>query len=97
MARQQQYVTALYDAFNECVEQDDSFVINASVKLSEHMISDRSVTQLQSLADKFGEYEFLGIENIGGEYFTGAEYMEFYPDKESVKELVIRLFYTPNN
>ncbi len=97
MKRQQQYINALYDSFNACVENDSEFIVQSSVKMSEYMVSDRSVTQLQALADKFSEYEFLGIENIEGETILGEEYMEFYPKEESIKKLIIKLFYTPNN
>ena len=63
--------------------------------MSDYMVSDRSVTQLQALADKFGEYEFLGIRNIEGESVLGEELIEFYPDEDFVKEMVIELFYEP--
>ena len=95
MNRQQQYVNGLYKAFNACVKADDEFVVEASLKMSDYMVSDRSVTQLQALAEKFGEYEFLGIESLEGESVRGEEFMEFYPDKEAVKELIIKLFYEP--
>ena len=95
MNRQQQYVNGLYKAFNACVKADDEFVVEASLKMSDYMVSDRSVTQLQALAEKFGEYEFLGIESLEGESVRGEEFMEFYPDREAVKELIIKLFYEP--
>lgn len=94
MKRQQQYINALYDAFNKCVEADDEFIVNASLKLSDYIISDRSVTQLQALAEKFGEYEFLGIESLAGESVVGT-YMEFYADEQAIKEMIIKLFYIP--
>lgn len=95
MLRQQQYVQALYEAFKLRSENDDQFIVDASLKMSDYMVSDRSVTQLQALADKFGEYEFLGIRNIEGESVLGEELIEFYPDEDFVKEMVIELFYEP--
>ena len=95
MNRQQQYVNGLYKAFNTCVKADDEFVVEASLKMSDYMVSDRSVTQLQALAEKFGGYEFVGIEALKGESKVGEKFMEFYPDKEAVKELIIKLFYEP--
>ena len=95
MKRQQQYVNALYKAFNKCVEADDEFVVDASLAIADYMISDRSVTQLQALAEKFGEYEFLGIESLAGKSVLGEEFMEFYADEKTTKELVIKLFYVP--
>ena len=95
MKRQQQYIKALHDAFNECAAADDAFIVDASLKISGYMVSDRSVTQLQVLAQKLTEYEFLGIENIAGESVVGNKFMEFYPNKEEIKKMVIELFYTP--
>ena len=95
MQRQQQYIEALYDTFNQCATENDEFIVEASVKMSEYMISDRSVTQMQALAEKFGEYEFMGIEDIDGESVLGKEFIEFYPNEETIKDLVIQLFYEP--
>ena len=63
--------------------------------MSEYIISDRSVTQLQTLADKFNKYEFKGIESLKGESHIGDEFIEFYPDENSLKSIVIELFYEP--
>ena len=95
MLRQQEYINGLYDKFRECAENDDEFVITASLELSDHIISDRSVTQLQTLADKFNAYEFLGIKSIEGESVKGEQFMEFYPDENFVEKMVIELFYEP--
>ena len=95
MNRQQQYINALYQAFNRCVEKDSEFIVEVSMKMSEYMISDRSVTQLQALAEKFREYEFLGIKTIEGESVLGKEFIEFYPSETALKEMIINLFYKP--
>ena len=93
MVRQQEYINGLYDKFRKCAENDDEFIIKASLELSDHIVSDRSVTQLQTLAEKFNEYEFLGIKNIEGESVAGEKFMEFHPNEEFVKKMVIDLFY----
>ena len=95
MKRQEQYLESLLDSFKKSVAKDDEFIVEASLKMSDHIISDRSVTQLQVLAEKFDEYEFLGIRGIEGESVVGKEFMEFYPDESAVKELVVNLFYKP--
>ena len=97
MKRQQQYVSALRDAFDKCREADSEFVANVALKMSDHMISDKSVTQLQALANKFSEYKFLGIEEIDGEFVLNNELMEFHPNQESINEMIIRLFYVPKD
>ena len=67
MVRQQQYVNALYEKFIEHVESDDTFIVNASLEMSDYIISDRSITQLQELSRKFSEYEYLGIDSFEGD------------------------------
>lgn len=93
MVRQRQYIEALHGKTQQIMASDEEFVVKASLEMSKYIISDRSVTQLQELAKKFNEYEFVGINSIEGENKKGEEFMEFYPDEESVKETVIELFY----
>lgn len=93
MTRQRQYINGVYDAFREKVKQEENFSQSLILEISEYLISDRSVTQLQELAKKFEAYEFLGIKEIKGEAKEGEKFMEFYPDKEELQKLVVDLFY----
>lgn len=93
MNRQKQYMQALYSKLISCIEDDGEFVSKAAVKMADYIVSDRSVNQLSDIGSKFSEYDFLGIENIKGESKSGKKFIEFYPDDDSVKELVIKLFY----
>lgn len=52
MVRQRQYMTAVYDKAMLKIENDDNFVIEASSKLADYIVSDRSVNQLQEIAKK---------------------------------------------
>lgn len=93
MERQRQYVRAMFEAFDARAEGDEDFLLDATLKLGDHMVSDRSATQLQTLAQKLSEYEFLGVRNIEGESVRGEEFMEFYPREDSVKRTILDLFY----
>jgi len=95
MARQKQYLEALHKQTLDCIKNDEAFVVEASLKMSDYMVSDRSVTQMQDLMRKFSEYEFTEICYIDGENVVGEKYMEFYPDEDSVKDIVVDLFYEP--
>jgi hypothetical protein len=95
MKRQEQYLESLLDSFKRSVDNDDEFIVDASLKMSDHIISDRSVTQLQTLAEKLDAYEFLGIQGIEGTSVMGERFMEFHPNENAVKEMVIDLFYKP--
>ena len=47
MVRQKQYLNAIYDKAMLRIDEDDEFVVEASVKLADYIVSDRSVNQLQ--------------------------------------------------
>lgn len=97
MERQQQYINAFYSKLSEVMDRDEEFVSNAAKKISDYIVSDRSVTQLQEVVRKINEYEYLGINSLEGESVMGEKYIEFYPNKNFVDKLVVDLFYKPNN
>ena len=97
MERQQQYLRALYQKTIHCINEDESFIVKASLKMSDYIITDRSVTQLQAQAKKLAEYEFTDILSIQGESKVGEKFMEFYPNDDSIMEIVIELFYEPKH
>lgn len=94
MARQQQYIEALYNKIHSCIE-DDEFLIKFIDTMDDYIVYDSSDKKMLKFAEKFEDYEFLGIKEIKGETKLGEEFVEFYPDKDSVEEIVIDLFYTP--
>ena len=93
MKRQQQYINALYNKLRTCIKNDDEFIVDMSLKLADYIESDRSVTRLQELAEKFDTYKFKGIKSIEGESKMGEKFIEFYPDQNSIEKLVVELFY----
>ncbi|MBQ4104844.1 MAG: LCP family protein [Clostridia bacterium] len=97
MERQRQYLDALIDKTQHCVEDDEDFVIDSVKLMSEYMVSDCSVIVLQELFEKISTYSFEEIRVIEGENKVGEKNMEFYPDDESVKEIIMDVLYTPAN
>lgn len=95
MIRQRQYITALQKKSKQCIETDENFIVDASLKMSEYIVSDRSVTQLQELGRKLSEYNFVEINPIEGEFKQGEKFIEFYPDDNSIKQVVTKLFCKP--
>lgn len=94
MVRQRQYMTAVYDkAMLNKIENDDNFVIEASSKLADYIVSDRSVNQLQEIAKKLSQYKFTEIETLEGESVVKDGLMEFRPDADSIDKIVFELFY----
>lgn len=93
MVRQRQYMTAVYDKAMLKIENDDNFVIEASSKLADYIVSDRSVNQLQEIAKKLSQYKFTEIETLEGESVIKDGLMEFRPDADSIDKIVFELFY----
>ncbi len=95
MERQRQYLSALNKKTKQCASEDEEFIVKASMKIADYMVSDRSATQLQDIMQKLTDYEFSEICTINGESKVGEKFMEFYPDTDSIKETVIKLFCEP--
>lgn len=96
MERQQQYLEAMRKEIELRIENDNQFLADAVIKMSDYIDSDCSSTRLQEIGKKMQEYEFIEINEIEGESKIGADgHMEFYPNENSLKKLVIDLFYVP--
>ena len=95
MERQQQYINALYEQIISNINADSGFVVKLVDAVDDYVVYDSSDRRMQQLIEKFDEYEFLGVRDLEGETKVGDEFMEFYPDEESVRKTVIELFYTP--
>lgn len=93
MKRQRQYLSALYEKSSELIKNDDEFVIQASLKMADYMISDCSADRLQTLFEKISAYEFTEIRALEGDIVEGEKLIEFYPDVDSLKKMVVELFY----
>lgn len=62
-------------------------------KIAEYLHSDCTVNELLSYKDRFDRYELKDILVTEGEAKKGRRWMEFYPDEEQLKQLVISVFY----
>ncbi len=97
MERQRQYIEALIEQTRRYMEQDEAFSVNSVAKLAEYMVTDRSVTQLEKLMDKMALYRWDGIRTIEGRSEIGEDFMEFYPDEQSLKQQVIEALGKPKD
>ena len=97
MKRQQQYVRALYEKTKETASQNEGFIAEATLKLSDYIVSNCTVNKLENLFGKISSYKFNGIRNIEGKSQKGEEFIEFYPDEASLKSMVVELFYKPED
>jgi LCP family protein required for cell wall assembly len=95
MARQQQYINVLYEKINANIEADDEFLVKLVETMDDYIVYDSSDQRMLNFAEKFDDYEFLGIRELQGQSQIGQEFMEFYPDEGAVRSLVVDLFYEP--
>lgn len=92
LKRQQQYVEALYTRMRDAVKDDRNLLVKVALKLSSHMISDCSINKLKSLLERLTQYELREMWEMDGQFINGGAHMEFYPDEESLMEIVIKCF-----
>ena len=96
MERQRQYLEAMRTQIEKKVENDNEFLTKTVIEMADYMESDCSSTRLQEIGKKMQEYEFVQINDIKGESKVGkGGHMEFYPDENDLKRVVIDLFYVP--
>ena len=92
MERQKQYMDALYDQMSVYVEENGSFSHTDVTSISKYMTTDCSANELDRLAEKLPTLQKDAIFSLEGEYKVG-KYVEFYPYDNSVKNLLVKLFY----
>lgn len=95
MARQQQYINALYSKIISRIEADKEFAVDLLETMDEYIVYDSSDEKMQKFVEKFRDYQFMGIRQLDGRMERGQEFMEFYPDEASIWEIAVDLFYTP--
>ncbi|MBQ4055148.1 MAG: LCP family protein [Clostridia bacterium] len=95
MERQKQYVGKLLERVNEVgIDQNDTDLL---VELNECVTTDYSAQGITDVVEQLSGYEFKGAYSLEGEAAVGDEFMEFYPDEDAMKKLIVDLFYTPKN
>ncbi|MBR0112657.1 MAG: LCP family protein [Clostridia bacterium] len=95
MERQRQYLSALYQAVKARSSTDSNFGLETIMKISSYMLSDCNVNQLQEIINFTSDFEVKPIYTIEGESKVGEKFMEFYPDEDKFKALIVSVFYEP--
>lgn len=93
MRRQRQYLEILHEKSRQMAAEDDAFISRAALKLTSYLVSDCSGNRLEELLTRLSQYELNTILDIDGESIQGEEFMEFYPDEDSLTQVVIECFY----
>lgn len=96
MERQRQYLSELRKCISEKSMSDDTFFMEMLEAVSAYLTSDCTANQLSLLYDRLSVYKDGGFHSMEGEAIVGEEFMEFYPDQEALKRMVVKLFYVVN-
>ena len=101
MERQQQYLEAFFSQAVKAAESDKDLVDNFLNSDTMNSVEANNINKVQDIARNITEYEYTEIYTLTGESkpaknnTTGQENMEFYPDEDSIQEVIIKLLYEP--
>lgn len=95
MERQRQYLEALRFQLSDRVAEDESFILDALLAISNYIVSDCTVEKLADLAQAAQSYAMDGFVVLPGEMQEANGHMEFHTDDAALQELVIDIFYEP--
>lgn len=93
MNRQQQYMKSLSQKMKTSFEKDNSLILNLYNALSDYMVTDCGINEFSDMAKNMSDYNNAGIISPKGEIVQGEEFTEFHVDDESLRELIVNLFY----
>ena len=93
MKRQKQYLEAMYMKTRQKISEDNTFVSKTGLEMSKFVISDCSINKLEGYMEKLTNYELVSVLDIEGKTDISNQFVEFYPNESSVKEIVIDCFY----
>lgn len=93
MKRQKQYLEAMYTKTRQKISEDNTFVSKTGLEMSKFVISDCSINKLEGYMEKLTNYELVSVLDIEGKTDISNQFVEFYPNESSVKEIVIDCFY----
>ena len=93
MKRQKQYLEAMYMKTRQKISEDNTFVSKTGLEMSKFVISDCSINKLEGYMEKLTNYELVSVLDIEGKTDISNQFVEFYPNESSVKEIVVDCFY----
>ncbi len=93
MIRQKQYLHAVMEATDQRIEEDADFVASAIRTLDNYWVSDCPATQLEDMMTRYTTGDPETIYSIDGLTRMGEEFLEFYPDADSISQIVVECFY----
>ena len=94
MARQQQYVSRMMDLLNTRIRGNIDFIGNLFDELSPYLCTNMTRAHMVNEAWAIKDYTRLPVASISGVHEEGEDgYMQFLPDEDSLKQIVLDVFY----
>lgn len=94
MKRQSTYMDETEKIYRQKFSEDETFVLDVYDSLQEYMVTNLTKKDCSKLAKAMMKNESLGKLQISGENSIDyLGYNQFVPDKDSLEEVVIQLFY----
>lgn len=90
MARQRKYLDALSKKLGSL---DAESVLRVYDSVYEYLVTDMGSQTIVDLVDTMEKYEQLELLTIDGEAVVEKGHWAFYPDKESLQETILQMFY----
>lgn len=94
MARQRQYIDALFERCGEYLRENEGFALEEQKALLDLLVSDLSTARMEDLFDRLRDYESGEVVAMEGELVENT-HMEFYPDEDALKRILVDLMCEP--
>lgn len=97
MRRQRSFLTSFMQQFKEKNREDKDFIIDLYSQLRIYATDNLNMNEIVGICDQMQEYKFLGIHVIDGKTVLGQRledgenHWEFYPDEQSLVNVLEKL------
>ena len=95
LARQKQYLGIFSKQAIAATKKDITLPVTLYGALKDYIVTDLSIDEMTYLASELVNYRFDidEIFTLEGTTITGEKHEEFYPDKDALRDLIIKVFY----
>ncbi len=93
--RQEAYIDGFLEAFRAKRKEQPDFMLEAYEDVADYLVTDCSAKTINSLVNRYAEYDIVEVVSPAGRNVMGEEYFEYHVDEKALDELILRLFYAP--
>lgn len=93
IVRQQAYIEGYLAALSDTLSQNTNFVVDTYGKIDPYCVTDLSATTLNTMFSRYADYEFSGALTLQGTTAHPNGFMEFYPDKDALNEIIFTHYF----